>query len=65
MKTVDLQWAARLREGNRISKKAIAAHQPSWCGYPMAASGAMGCWSLWAGLVTGQDYCCNCEERKR
>ena len=76
MIAVDLQWSERLtgkgipvseyvrrwmlQEGPRL----VAAHQPAWCNYPEAASGPMGCWSLWYGYVTGPEYCCNCDERK-
>ena len=35
--------------------------QPEWCKYPEATSGAMGCWSLMSHMVTGRDYCKNCE----
>jgi hypothetical protein len=35
--------------------------QPTWCGYPNATEGLMGCWSLVAHLVTGPGYCTNCE----
>ena len=37
-------------------------NQPSWCGYPEALAGLMGCWSLMVSLtnVTKQ-YCKNCD----
>lgn len=36
--------------------------QPTWCRYPDALYGVMGCWSLTSpGMVTGRDYCRNCE----
>ena len=38
--------------------------QPVWCNYPDATSGAMGCWSLMGFMVTGEDYCKNCDEYK-
>lgn len=38
--------------------------QPSWCTYPDALYGVMGCWSLVGCLVTGEDYCRNCECHK-
>jgi hypothetical protein len=61
---LDLQWANKIRQegGGRATDEQIAAHQPPWCGYPMAASGIMGCWSLWYGHVTGPETCHNCEE---
>lgn len=36
-------------------------HEPTWCNYPSALAGAMGCWSLVGRLVTGEDYCRSCE----
>ena len=35
--------------------------QPEWCSYPDALGGAMGCWSLVGRMVTGRDYCKDCE----
>lgn len=35
--------------------------QPDWCSYPGALEGPMGCWSLMAGYVSGENYCRNCE----
>ena len=35
--------------------------QPDWCKYPNALEGQMGCWSLIGGMVTGPDYCTNCD----
>ena len=35
--------------------------QPKWCDYPDAVMGMMGCWSLIDNLVTGEDYCKNCD----
>ena len=34
--------------------------QPSWCNYPDAVAGEMGCWSLMDFRVTGRAYCKNC-----
>jgi hypothetical protein len=35
--------------------------QPSWCSYPGAINGSMGCLSLFYQYVTGEDYCKKCE----
>uniref|UniRef100_A0A6M3JTY8 Uncharacterized protein n=1 Tax=viral metagenome TaxID=1070528 RepID=A0A6M3JTY8_9ZZZZ len=35
--------------------------QPIWCGYPDATHGKMGCWSLMAHMVTGDDFCKSCD----
>jgi hypothetical protein len=35
--------------------------QPPWCNYPDATFGVMGCWSLLGFMVTGKDYCRDCE----
>jgi hypothetical protein len=40
---------------------------PPWCGDPASAEAfktehpLMGCWSLYHGIVTGEDYCQGCE----
>ena len=38
--------------------------QPEWCSYPDAAMPILGCWSLLAGRVTGEDFCKGCELHK-
>ena len=35
--------------------------QPIWCSYPDAVRGVMGCWSLMDFMVTGRNYCKNCD----
>ena len=35
--------------------------QPKWCGYPNANQGVMGCWSLVGFMVTGEEYCKECD----
>jgi hypothetical protein len=35
--------------------------QPLWCTYPDATFGLMGCWSLNDFMVTGEDYCKDCD----
>jgi len=35
--------------------------QPSWCSYPQATWGMMGCWSLIGFMVTGEEYCKDCD----
>uniref|UniRef100_A0A6M3JIC9 Uncharacterized protein n=1 Tax=viral metagenome TaxID=1070528 RepID=A0A6M3JIC9_9ZZZZ len=35
--------------------------QPTWCGYPKATQGIMGCWSLTGFMVTGEDFCKDCD----
>ena len=39
--------------------------QPNYCDYPDATSYPFGCWSLIFGLVTGEEYCKNCELYKK
>ena len=36
--------------------------QPTWCHYPDAVQGIMGCRSLMDFLVTGEDFCKKCDE---
>ncbi len=37
-------------------------HQPSWCDYPEALAGLMGCWSLMVSLTyVSKRYCKNCD----
>jgi len=39
--------------------------QPTWCNYPNALEGPMGCWSLVGRLVTGEAYCSKgCDQYK-
>ena len=40
---------------------AIEYPQPSWCGYPDAVAGMMGCWSLMSLVVENEDYCKSCD----
>ena len=35
--------------------------QPEWCSYPDASVPMWGCWSLWFGMVTGEEFCKDCE----
>ncbi len=35
--------------------------QPSWCKYPEALNGAMGCWKLVMGHVKNEESCANCD----
>lgn len=35
--------------------------QPTWCDYPEAVMGPMGCWSLMFFRITGESFCRNCE----
>ena len=35
--------------------------QPEWCTYPEATAGMMGCWSLVGHMVTGKEFCKNCD----
>ncbi len=35
--------------------------QPTWCSYPDAVCGVMGCWSLMDFKVTGRSYCKSCD----
>ena len=37
---------------------------PDWCGYPEPTRPVVGCWSLLSGLVTGPEYCADCDARK-
>ncbi|KKN73840.1 hypothetical protein LCGC14_0396420 [marine sediment metagenome] len=57
------------KEFTKISKRKITwgqcakdYPQPKWCSYPDAVNGIMGCWSLVGFMVTGKDYCKNCDE---
>lgn len=40
--------------------------QPSWCTYPGALDGCMGCWSLVGGFIHGIKSCgtCDCINRR-
>jgi hypothetical protein len=38
--------------------------QPSWCSYPDALSGAMGCWSLTSLMIKNKRSCSNCDQCK-
>jgi len=40
---------------------AILHPQPTWCSYPNATHGCMGCWSLVGHMVTGEEYCKLCD----
>ena len=35
--------------------------QPTWCNYPDAAMGIMGCWSLISFMVKNKEYCVGCD----
>lgn len=35
--------------------------QPTWCGYPGAVAGEMGCWSLMSFSIKGPPSCFGCE----
>jgi hypothetical protein len=35
--------------------------KPTWCTYPNAEVPGWGCYSLWLGKVTGENYCKDCE----
>jgi hypothetical protein len=35
--------------------------QPSWCSYPGAVMGEIGCWSLMDFRISGPDSCSSCE----
>lgn len=56
------------REFNKLLRKrmtwaecAESYPQPTWCAYPDAIAGVMGCWSLMNLMVTGEDYCGDCD----
>lgn len=34
---------------------------PTWCNYPDANHGLVGCWSLVGGLITSKEHCKNCD----
>ena len=44
---------------------AEAHSQPSWCNYPNALNGEMGCWSLVFRKAKIEDYCNTCELFKK
>ena len=39
--------------------------QPEWCNYPDVTRPFWGCNSLTAGLVTGENYCKDCDDYKK
>ena len=39
--------------------------QPTWCNYPEAICGVMGCWTLMSFLVTDEGYCKKCDCYKK
>jgi len=50
-----------IKEGMTWKECAEKYPQPDWCGYPDAVCGVMGCWSLMSFMVTGREYCKNCD----
>jgi hypothetical protein len=40
---------------------AVDYPQPTWCGYPNATDGPMGCWGLFYQDNKDREHCKNCE----
>lgn len=57
----DSEWESMLSAAATWGDVQKKYRQPSWCDYPEALDGAMGCWSLVGRMVTGEDYCKNCD----
>lgn len=60
----DAEWERMKAEGWTWGRMARAFAAPAWCSYPGAVD-PMGCWSLVGRMVTGRDYCKNCDFYKR
>lgn len=55
------EFQALVDAGIRWNQLSEMYPQPEWCEYPNALDGLMGCWSLTGRLVTGEDFCQNCD----
>lgn len=56
----DKQWETLKASGMTWDDAAKQFKPPSWCSESNAVD-PMGCWSLVGRMVTGEDYCKNCE----
>lgn len=56
----DTQWTFMKLRGDRWNQVAVEYRPPTWCSYPYAVD-PMGCWSLVGRMVTGEDYCKDCD----
>jgi len=58
----EAEFKALVKAGNMTWGKCAEIHpQPSWCEYPGAVNGEMGCWSLMDFLIAGPESCTECE----
>jgi hypothetical protein len=57
----DTEWKFRQLRGDTWGDVQRDYRQPEWCGYPDALGGFMGCWSLVGRMVTGENYCRDCD----
>lgn len=57
----DSEWESMKAAGLTWGDMQERFAQPDWCAYPDALAGQMGCWSLVGRMVTGIDYCKDCE----
>ena len=60
----ETQWRFRQLRGDTWADVQRDYKQPDWCRYPDALDGPMGCWSLVGRMVTGEDYCRDCDCHK-
>jgi len=58
----DAEWESIKGSGMTWDELAEKHPQPSWCSYPHALRGTIGCWSLVGRMVNGEDYCKSCDE---
>ncbi len=56
----DAQWEQLKESGMTWDEAAKRFKAPRWCSYPDAVD-PMGCWSLVGRMVTGEDFCKDCE----
>ncbi len=57
----DAEWQRRKKAGQTWGDIMLGYQQPTWCAYPKALNGVMGCWSLVGRMVTGEAYCEGCD----
>lgn len=56
----EAEWESMKAAGRTWGWVARRFREPDWCSYPNAVD-PMGCWSLVGRMVTGEDYCKNCD----
>lgn len=57
----DSQFKAMQDAGMKWNEVSALHPQPSWCDYPGALDGPMGCWSLVGRMVRNKAYCKGCD----